>query len=313
MFVEGFRNPSFKRKIKTMENQKNNSSLKAIVVVLALLLVGSLVYIFKMTNDAKTLQTEITTVKTEKETVLDSLNVLKVTYDKAIADNTTLSDDLVAEREKVVNLIADLKKSKGDADSMRKYRTQFNQLQSKMKTLVAENDNLKKENKTLTTQRDSTIVVLGEQKKFNDTLVIQNENLAKAVEKGSKLVVMNLRTQAIKQRSSGKQIETEKASRADKLKVCFAIAANAIAKTGDKTFYVQVIDSKNNVLGDKKTENFGDMSLTYSFTAVVAYDNKSVDICEFLEGNGKDFEKGTYFVNIFDKGDLVSKTSFTLK
>lgn len=296
-----------------MENQKSNSSLKAIVVVLALLLIGSLLYIFKMTSDAKSLHTELTTVKSEKDNVLDSLAILKTTYDKALEDKTALSDDLIAEREKVVNLIADLKKSKGDAASMRKYRDQFNKLQGNMKTLMAENENLKKANQTLTTQRDSTIVVLGQQKKFNDTLVVQNENLAKTVEKGSKLVVMNLRTQAIKQRSSGKQIETEKASRADKLKVCFAIAANAIAKSGEKDYYVQIIDSKNNVLGDKKTESFGETSLTYSFVTKVAYDNKAVDVCEFLDGNGKDFEKGTYFVNIFDKNELVSKTSFTLK
>jgi len=296
-----------------MENQKSNSNLKAIVVVLALLLAASLAYIFKMTTDAKSLETEISTVKSEKDTVLDSLAILKTTYDKAIEDKTTLSDDLIAEREKVVNLIADLEKSKGDAASMRKYRTQYNQLQGNMKKLMAENEELKKANATLTTQRDSTIVVLGEQKKFNDTLVVQNENLAKTVEKGSKLVVMNLRTQAIKQRSSGKQIETEKARRADKLKVCFAIAANAIAKSGEKLYYVQIIDSKNNVLGDKKSETFGDMSLTYSFTTTVAYDNKAVDVCEFLDANGKDFEKGNYFVNIFDKGELVSKTSFALK
>ncbi len=296
-----------------MENQKSNSSLKAIVVVLALLLLASLAYIFKMTTDANTLQTEITDVKTEKDNLLDSLAIQKTIYDKAIEDKTALSDDLIAEREKVVNLIADLKKSKGDANSLRKYRDQYNQLQSNMKKLIAENDELKKANESLTLQRDSTIVVLGEQKKFNDTLVVQNKNLAATVEKGSKLTVMNLRTQAIKQRSSGKQIETERASRADKLKVCFAIAANAIAKSGEKMYYVQIIDSKNNVLGEKKTETFGDMSLTYSFTTTVAYDNKAVDVCEFLDGKGKDFEKGNYFVNIFDKGELVSKTSFSLK
>ncbi|RYG27944.1 MAG: hypothetical protein EOO01_40580, partial [Chitinophagaceae bacterium] len=165
----------------------------------------------------------------------------------------------------------------------------------------------------LTVQRDSTVVALGQQKKFNDTLVIQNDNLAKTVEKGSKLVVMNLRTQAIKQRSSGKQIETERASRADKLKVCFSLAANAIAKSGEKTYYVQIIDSKNNVLGDKKTETFGDQTLTYSFTTLVNYTNEAVNVCEFLDGKGKDFEKGNYFVNIFDKSELVSKTSFSLK
>jgi Holliday junction resolvase len=296
-----------------MENQKSNSSLKAIVVVLALFLIGSLVYIFKMTTDAKTLHTELTSVKSEKDNLLDSLAIQKTIYDKAIEDKTALSDDLIAEREKVMNLIADLKKSKGDVASMSKYRDQFKKLQVNMKSLMAENDALKKANETLTVQRDSTVVVLGQQKKFNDTLVVQNENLAKTVEKGSKLVVMNLRTQAIKQRSSGKQIDTDKASRADKLKVCFSIAANSIAKSGDKIYNIQIIDSKNNVLGDKKTETFGELALTYSFSTKVAYNNQSVDICEFLEGNGKDFEKGTYFVNIFDKSELVSKTSFTLR
>ena len=33
-----------------MENQKSNSNLKAIIAILAVLLVGSLVYIFKMTS-----------------------------------------------------------------------------------------------------------------------------------------------------------------------------------------------------------------------------------------------------------------------
>ena len=296
-----------------MEKEKSNSSLKAIVVVLALLLAGSLAYIFKMTTDSKTMQTELTNEKSEKEKFLIELEELKATYDKALEDNTTLSDDLEAEREKVINLIADLKKSRGDAASLQKYREQYFALDKKMKSLMAENESLKAKNQILTTERDSTIVVLGQQKRFNDTLVVQNENLAKTVEKASKLIIMNLRTQAIKVRSSGKQIDTDKASRADQLKVCFAIAANEIAKSGDKMYYVQIIDSKGNVLGEKKTQNFNDMTLIYSFTTTVAYDNKAVDVCEFLDGKGKDFEKGTYFVNIFDKSELVSKTSFSLR
>ena len=296
-----------------MENERNNSGLKAIVVVLALLLAGSLAYIFKMTTDSKTMQTELTKEKTEKATFLTELEDLKATYDKALEENTTLSDDLEAEREKVINLIADLKKSKGDAVSMQKYRNQYNDLNSKMKKLLAENETLKKQNQSLTSQRDSTVVVLGAQKRFNDTLVVQNENLAKTVEKASKLSIMNLRTQAIKVKSSGKQIDTDKARRADQLKVCFAIAANEIAKSGNKNYYVQIIDSKNNVLGDKKVQNFDEMTLTYSFITTVAYDNKAVDVCEFLDGKGKDFEKGTYFVNIFDQSELVSKTSFSLR
>ena len=294
-----------------MENQKSSSSLKVIVAILAILLVGSLVYIFKMTSDADVVQTELKATLTEKESVMKDLEELKSTYDAAIAENTSMSDELIQERDKVVNLMSDLKKSKGDVASMSRYRAQFIALQGNMKVLMAENEGLKKQNTTLTTQRDSTAVVLGESKKYNEALVGQNEELAKAVEIGSKLTVLNTRGSAFKLRSSGKQIETDKASRADVLRVSFTVAENQIAKSGEKTYFVQVIDSKNNVLGDKKTVNFGDNILTYSFLTNVNYENKTIQVSEDLKG--KDFAKGTYFINIFDKDVLVSKTSFVLR
>ncbi|WP_016989138.1 hypothetical protein [Flavobacterium sp. ACAM 123] len=294
-----------------MEDQKSSSSLKVVIAVLAVLLVGSLIYIFKVTSDVKTVQTELKTTMSDKEVVMKDLQELKTTYDAAISENTSMSDELIQERDKVVSLMADLNKSKGDVASMNKYKTQFNALQKNMKVLIAENANLKKENITLTTQRDSTAVVLGVSKKYNETLVGQNEELAKAVEKGAKLTVLNMKTSAYKVRNSGKQIETDKARRADVLKISFTIAENQIAKSGDKTYYVQVIDSKNNVLGDKKIINFGDDTLTYSFMTVVKYENKTVQVTENLPG--KDFEKGTYFVNVFDKNQMVSKTSFVFR
>jgi len=294
-----------------MENQKSSSSLKAVIAVLAVLLVGSLVYIFKVTSDVKTVETELKSTMTEKETVMKDLQELKATYDTAISENTSMSDELIQERDKVVGLMADLNKSKGDVASMAKYKSQFNALQNNMKALMAENEGLKTENKMVTSQRDSTVVVLGESKKYNEALVGQNEELAKVVEKGSKLTVLNIKALAYKMRSSGKQIETDKASRADALKISFTIAENQIANSGDKTYYVQVIDSKNNVLGEKKTQSFGDKDLTYSFATTVKYENKTVQVSEILPG--KDFAQGTYFVNVFDKGEMVSKTSFTLK
>jgi cell division protein FtsB len=296
-----------------MEEQQNNSSssLKVIIAVLAILLVGSLVYIYKITSDAKQMQTELTKTVSEKDLVMKDLQDLKTTYDAAIAENTSMSEELIKERDKVVKLMEDLKKSKGDVALLSKYKAQYVKLESNMKALMAENEGLKKQNTVLTTQRDSTIVVLGESKKYNEVLVGQNEDLSKTVEKGSKLSVLNMKTAAYKIKSSGKQVETDKAGRADVLRISFTIAENQIAKSGDKEYYVQVIDSKNNVLGDKQTETFGEKSLTYSFIANVKYENKTVNVSEDLPG--KDFAKGTYFVNVFDKNELVSKTSFTLK
>jgi hypothetical protein len=72
----------------------------------------------------------------------------------------------------------------------------------------------------------------------------------KVVEKAAKLTVLNTRGSAFKVRSSGKEISTDKTSRADMLKN-FLIAENQVAQSGTKAYYVQVIDSKNNVLGTK--------------------------------------------------------------
>jgi hypothetical protein len=291
-----------------MENQRSNSNLKAIVVLLLLLLLGSLGYIFKMSTDAEVVRTELRTTLTEKDSVMKDLQELKATYDAAIAENTSMSEELIKERDKVVALMSDLKKSNGDIS---KFKSQLTVLQNNMKVLIAENDNLKKQNIVLTVQRDSTRVVLAESKKVNEVLTNQNADLNKTVEKGSVLTVLNTKGTAYKVKSSGKQIETDKASRADIIKVSFTIAENKIAKSGTKMYYVQVIDSENNVVGEKKVENFGVKSLTYSFTTNVKYENKTVEVSEDLVGNN--FVKGTYTVNVYDKSELVSKTTFSLR
>lgn len=294
-----------------MENQNSHSKLKAIIGILAVLLIGSLIYIFKLTSDAKGLEKNVVEIKSEKDSVLKDLSDLKATYDAAIAENTSMSDELIAERDKVVKLIAELKTAKGDNASLKKYKDQYKNLEQKMQNLMQEVAVLKTQNQQLTTNLDSTKVVLEDNKKYNQVLVGQNEELAKTVEKGQKLTITNLKTGSFKLRSSGKQIATDKASRTDLLQVGFTIAENKIAKSGDKTYYVQIIDAKNNVLGDKETVTFGDTSLTYSFTTTVQYENKTVDVKEQLKG--KDFAKGTYFVNVFDKDELVSKSSFSLR
>lgn len=292
-----------------MENQKNtNSGLKAIIVILALLLLGSLLYMYKLTNDSKEVERVL---MTEKDSVLKDLTEAKDSLDNAIASNTTLSDELIAERDKIQQLMADVEKAKGDSAAMSKYKNEATRLRENVNNLMKEVAVLKKQNEKLTTQIDSTNVVLKNTKTYSDTLANQNLKLATAVEKASKLSVLNVQASAVKQKSSGKQIATDKANRADVLKISFMIAENQIAKSGDKSYYVQVIDTKNNVLGEKNSVTFGEKTLVYSFVSTVKYENKTVKVEKDLPV--KDIEKGTYFINVFDKNEIVSKSSFELK
>lgn len=294
-----------------MENQKSNAGLKATIAVLAIGLLGSIGYNIKQSDDVSIKQIAFVAATNEKTLMLNDLNALKLKYDSAIAENTSMSDELIIERDKVVQLMYEVKRTKNTVVNIDKYKQKYFDLESKMSTLIAENEVLSKTNTILVTQRDSTATVLSNNKIEKENLIVKNTELSKTVEVASKLTVSNLKASALKIRSSGKQILTDKASRADALKINFTIAENKIAKTGDKNYYVQVIDANNNVIGEKKTANFEDKELNYSFISNVKYENKAVDVSELLPG--KDFAKGNYFVNVFDQNELVSNSSFVLR
>lgn len=295
-------------------NQSNsrNSGLKVVVLILVLLLMGTLAYVYKLQQDKDAVDSSLSKTLTEKEKFQAELESKIAEYDVAIADNTALKGELEEEQAKIMELLEKIKKSDGSVAELSKYKTQYVKLKREMDNLIAENNILKANNSKLTKNLDSTNVVLTNAKTANDTLVAKNQNLSKTVEKAQRLSVLNLTTLAVKQKSSGKQINTDKASKADVLKIGFTIAENQVAKTGDRTYYVQVIDSKNNVLGEKKTETFGTTYLPYSFQKTIKYENKTVQVQEDL--SVKNISAGTYFVNVFDKkGELVSKSSFQLK
>lgn len=291
-----------------MEKQKSNTSLKAIIVILAILLVGSLTFMYKMSTDSEKAQQEHVD---EKNDFIAKLKAAEAEYDTAVSENTDLKGELEAEREKIQKLIEEVEKWKGDAKSLQRFKDDYSRLKREMDKLIAENKMLKEQNATLATERDSTMVVLDESRRYNDTLLNQNENLSKTVERASKLTIVNLKAEPFKERNSGKLVATEKARRVDLLKISFTIAANEVAQAGNKMYYVQVIDGKNNVLGEKQTETFGESTLTYSFITNAIYENQTMNVTETL--SGKDFEKGTYYVNLFDKDKLVANSTFTLK
>lgn len=292
-----------------MEAQKsNNSGLKAIIVILCLLLLGSLGYMFKLSSDSK--ETEKILVD-EKESVLKDLAIAKDSLDAAIARNTTLSDELIVERDKIQQLISDVEQAKENSASMMKYKEEALKLRVSVNFLMKQVETLKNQNSKLMVERDSTVQKLNETKKYNDTLVSRNVKLATDVEKASKLSVLNLQVSAIRQKSSGKQIETDKASKTNILKISFMIAENQIAKSGDKQYYIQVVDSNNEVLGDMQSVVFSGKTLIYSFVSTVKYENKTVKVEKNLSVS--DIKEGVYYVNVFDKDELVSRTSFNLK
>jgi len=291
-------------------SQNSNTGLKVGLGILLVLFLGTAFYASKLYSDKQ--ETERTLV-TEKQQVMNDLNNMAKQYDAAIAENEIANDDLIEARERIQGLMDSLKISQNSVNSLWRYKKKFLALQEEMDELLVENDRLKVENELLATSLDSTQVQLEERTMFTDSLLVQNTELANVVEDAAALQTVGLKGMGEIERSSGKQIPTERARRSDKIKLCFTVAKNTLAEAGDKELYVQVIDPKNNVLGSNDQIQFDDQVLNYSLISRFNYENKNLNICEYISVGEEKFEKGRYTVNVFNEKELISASEFELK
>ena len=251
----------------------------------------------------------------EKTKVLNELNQMAAQYDVAMSENNVVNQNLVEAKERIQGLIDSLKVSETNIKSLWKYKKKYLALQEEMNYILSENDKLKVENQMLATTLDSTKIQLVERTMFTDSLLVQNTALADVVESAAVLSANSLTVSGVIERSSGKQIPTERAGRSDKVRVCFTVAKNKLVEAGDKELFVQVIDPKNNILGSNEQVVFGEETLNYSLISKFNYENQSLPICEYIVKKNKndDFEKGMYKVNVFNGKDLVTSTQFSLR
>ena len=296
-----------------MENksESNNRSLKVILGILALLLVATAFYTYTLYTDSAARKNELVV---EKDKFIKELNVMTEQYDIAIGDNEAANAKLVEARDRIQGLMDSLKVSDNNVKSLFRYKNRFFALKEEMDVLLAENDSLKVENALLAIVLDSTQLQLSESTVFNDSLLAQNTELADIVENAAVLSTAGLKGFGVIVRSSGKLIPTERARRADKIRVFFTVTKNVLVLSGDKEFFVQVLDPNNNVLGLNQEIQFEEKVLNYSLISKFNYESKNLNICEFIDarGDGK-FAKGRYVINIFDENNLVSTSEFTLQ
>jgi len=295
-----------------MTETKNNNGLKVLAGLLGVVLLGTIIYTVSLYQDKKKTETVLTQ---EKELVVEDLNSLKSEYDKAILESNATNEELVSARDNIAKYLDSVKTMKADISTLSRYRRQVGVLKAEREQLLAQVDSLTRSNTFIAMQRDSTYVELEKQTVFNDSLVVQNTQLADAVEKGSALNLSKFSVDAVRERNSGKLVSTSRAKSTDKFKICFTIADNVISEAGDREFFVEVLDPQGNVLGESYSKtNEGGASVTYSKGTNFYYENKSLDVCDYINKPSGDFQKGNYMVNVYDDGlKLLGTSKFTLK
>ncbi len=295
-----------------MTETKNNNGLKVLAGLLGVVLLGTIIYTVSLYQDKKKTTMALTQ---EKELVMEDLNSLKSEYDKAILESNATNEELVTARDNIAKYIDSVKTMKADISTLSRYRRQVAVLTQEREQLLKRVDSLTRSNTMITMQRDSTFTELTKQTVFNDSLVVQNTQLADVVEKGSALNLSRFTVDAVRERGSGKMVSTQRAKATDKFKICFTVADNVIAQAGDREFYMEVLDPQGNVLGESysKSTDSG-ASVTYSKGTNFYYENRSLDVCDYINKPAGEFQKGNYMVNVYDdKLKLLGTSKFTLK
>src|SRR5210317_2043611 len=294
-----------------MEDNNKSSNSKILIIALTVLLFALIGYTFYNNNDHKE---AIKFLQDEKEQIIGNLTAMEEKYDIAIAQNTSLSDSLTMEKEKIAVLKDSVENlTKINSSVLRRYRGQLATLEKTNSRLLDEVDSLKMANNILTEEKDSINSQLTIQTNYNDTLVAQNMELARKVEIGGAINVENVQVTAMKMRSNGKYTETNKAQKTDAIKVAFRLIENEIAEPGDKEAYIVLKNPAGQVINAKGTfeaEDGGEKK--YTDQTVVNYSNADLDVVMLVERKGEKYEKGTYPIEVYVEGKMVGFANLEL-
>lgn len=294
-----------------MDENKASSNQKILTIVLTVLLFMLIGYTFYQSRDHRE---ALKFLQDEKEQIIGNLTAMEEKYDIAIAENTSLSDSLTQEKEKIIALKDSIRKlDQINSSTLRRYRNKLKQLEIINERLLDEVDSLKMISNVLIDEKDSISNQLQIQTSFNDTLMAKNRELAKKVEIGSALYIKDVKVTALKMRSNGKYTETNKAQKTDAIKIEFRLMQNEIASPGDKQAFVVINDPKGNVIDAKGTFKLEDgTEVKYTEETTINYENAELDVALFIVRKNKKYEKGVYPIRIYVEGRLAGMAKLKL-
>lgn len=299
------------------EEKKSNKGLLILLVLIALALGGAAGYLYQENNNLKTELADCGTSKEEIDTerlrVVGELEAMMTKYDDLSANNDSLSAELLVEKNKVEKLLKEAKdknwtisKLKKETETLRKIMIGYVHTIDSLNTLTIQ---LKEENTNITEE-------LSDQKKKYNELEDVKDALATKVKIGSRLRALDLMIIPQRVKSNNVYRETTKADKTNKIKICFTLDKNEIAKAGKKTIYARIIAPDATILpceeGDCKFNFSNGTKGEYSLIREIEYSNTELDQCFYYDVT-TELSIGQYILELYADEADIGKTTFELK
>ena len=304
-----------------MENQENslpqtaNSGKSKAVVFLSILIVILVVVLaglgwmyYQKNMDSDQMQAQLTA---DKDSLSRNLKGLMADYSSLETTNDTINQKLQDEQSRVKKLYNQLQSERNISyTKIKEYQRELGTLRTIMKDLLHDVDSLNAMNQVLIAENVKVKEEATTAKKTVKELEQKTTELNSQVEKGSVIKVRSVVAMAVSKRGN----EITRARRVEKIRVCFTLSENAIAKPGIRDAYIRIIGPDQFVLAKAETDlfDFQGEKIVFSAKREVDYQNQDVDLCIFYDNKGE-LVAGKYQATVYVDGNQVGSADFTLK
>jgi hypothetical protein len=301
--------------LKNKENQpaeiKPTKSLTGLLTVLIALLVVLIAVMAWLLWDLKQEKEKTSDLEEEKIELIEQFQGLSREYEYLKTDNDSMNILLEEKQQDIQKLITDLNRTRANSISeINKYKLELNTLRDVLKSYIVQVDSLNQANLALRQENvKAREIITRVETQLQEELKIK-EDLSAKVEIGSQINAEGLNAVAINQRGR----EINRIGRVDKIKVCFTLKRNAIARPGERTVFLRILRPDNLVLTSSADNLFmlANEPLVYSASRDLVYENVDIDLCIFWANDGS-LIPGNYTAEIYTDGILLGSTVFTLK
>jgi FlaG/FlaF family flagellin (archaellin) len=277
------------------------------MITISIILAGALIFLVFRYFGQKNKMVEMETALTqEKDSLANELRLMVVAYDTLRTNNDSLNASLEREKERIIRLLS---VNASNLQLIKKYKNEITTMREIMKSYIVQIDSLNTRNKFLVAENTEIHQQIKQVRNTNTELSKVKEELSTKVEIASVIQAKDILAVSLNK----KRKETTRINLLDKLRICFTLRENPLAKAGQKVVYMRVLRPDSLVITSSPDNLFDykDNKIIYSARREVDYMNQDIEMCIFLDNTG-DFVIGNYSVELYLEDNIIGRTNFML-
>lgn len=297
--------------METPENNKptNNKKLYMALGAIALILLVVSILFFVQNKEMTSI---VENLNEEKTILTEEYQNLMVNYDSLYSDNDTLNLMLEAERERISQLVEEIKTIKAtNTAKIREFQKELTTLRGVLRNYIVQIDSLNQRNMELTEEN------LEHRRRYTQIASSYREleevksNLEEKVTIASRLDVTNMMAEGLT--PSGRK--TDRSGRIGKIRVCFTLLKNVTSPVGMKDFFLRIERPDGQLLMHSRDNTFEHegSDINYSATRSVEYGGEELDVCLFYDADAGELISGEYIADVFADGFHLKSLRFALR